>query len=50
MSREYNPDLLKFLSKIDKGLTQKITDSGRTTAIDKARDLATYYKALKGIS
>jgi hypothetical protein len=50
MSREYNPDLLKFLSKIDKGLTQKITDSGRTPAIDKARDLATYYKALKGIS
>ena len=48
MAREYNPDLLKFLATVDTGLTKKITDSGRTPAGDKARDLATYYKALKG--
>jgi len=48
MAREYNPDLLKFLATVDTGLTKKITDSGRTPAGDKARELAAYYKALKG--
>ena len=48
MSREYNPDLLKFLATVETGLTQKITDSGRTPAGDRARELALYYSNLKG--
>jgi len=48
MAREYNPDLLKFLATVETGLNKKITDSGRTPAGDRARDLATYYRALKG--
>lgn len=50
IAREYNPDLLKFLATVETGLTKKITDSGRTPAGDKARDLAAYYRALKGKS
>ena len=48
IAREYNPDLLKFLSTVETGLTKKITDSGRTPAGDKARELALYYSNLKG--
>ena len=48
MAREYNPDLLKFLATVDTGLTKKITDSGRTPAGDRARELALYYSNLKG--